>query len=962
MRDEKKERLVDWLLLAAVLSVACFLRLYRLESLPPGPYYDEAANGILAGEIASGASYPLFIPAYTGKEVLYFYVTAAVIKGAGATLLGLRLASVLLGGASVAATYFMALALFERDGMDWVARFTRRGTALFATILIATSFWHVNLSRYGFRAVSQPLTQALMLLFLWRGWRLGRWRDLALGGLFCGATAYTYLASRAVPLALLPYFLGGLVVGRRRLGQSMGRVAIFVLSALAVFAPLGVYFLQNPQAFGVRMAQVSVFSSSVSSGDPWDALGQSAWKALGMLTVRGDPLWRFGVPGRPVFPALISILFYVGLLVSVVRIFVDRDDLVRVLHLTLLLWLPVMLLPSVLGANRGQVPSSLRAVGLMPVLYLFPAQGLVAMLVAVRRWWQRIGEGFAIGVFGMALLLGSAFSVFCDYFVVWGRAPQPYYDNDNDLADAARTLNGLDLGERELFVSSIHYRHPTMAFMAHSYARMRWLVGEQVMVFPPADGPGAVYVFPRSALPDETLLALLDTVADAERHRGPDGDTAYLLYRLPAGVSPSISPQYLLSADFGHRIELLGYDLTPAAARESLAVTLYWRVLAPSEVGNYVIFAHLQDTWGFRWGSSDAFDYPSAEWAPGQIVVQRRYVPLPAVAPPGDYALVVGFYSRERDTRLPRFDAQGRVAGTTVALGPVTIGPVTSPPSMERLTIQQSMSANFGPLRLLGFERDRTTVRQGEVLYLGLFWQAIDPLPGLLVSLSLDLGGGGERLLLWEDRPVQGTYPTDEWPVGTVLLDRYSLTVPQDTPAGEYALALEVRDHNSGQVVGDTVPLMWLRVEAVDRRTVVPPIQHPLRANLGDQVELLGYDQDQTEVAHGEALHLTLYWRALSRMETSYTVFTHLLDGANQVRGQQDNPPVRGNYPTTLWLPGEVVIDEYALVVDADAPVGDHVVEIGLYVAETGQRLPVLGEDGQFIGDRLLLSEVRVTE
>jgi len=391
-------------------------------------------------------------------------------------------------------------------------------------------------------------------------------------------------------------------------------------------------------------------------------------------------------------------------------------------------------------------------------------------------------------------------------------------------------------------------------------------------------------------------------------------------------------------------------------------VTLYWRVLAPSEVGDYSIFVHLLDTWNFRWSSFGAFDFPSAEWAPGQIMVQRREVSVPAVAPPGDYVLVVGFYSQGQDARLPRFDTLGRVAGTTVALGPVAVDAAPSPPSVERLTVQQSASADFGPLRLLGFERDRTSVRQGEVLYLGLFWQASGSLPDLLVALSLEPAAGGERLLLREGQPVQGTYPTDQWPNGAVVLDRYGLTVPQEAPAGEYALALTVRERNSGQAVGDAVSLMRLRVESVDRRMVVPPIQHPLAANLGQQVEFLGYDLDQTRVAPGEMLHLTLYWRAQAKMDTSYTVFTHLLDGANQVQSQQDNPPVGGSYPTTLWAPGEVVADEYTLTVDADAPPGEHVIEIGLYVAETGQRLPVLDEAGQVIGDRILLSAVEVTE
>ncbi len=955
MSGEKRGVCVEWLSLAAVLAVAGFLRLYRLESLPPGPYYDEAANSILVSEIASGVSRPLFITSYTGKEVLYFYLAAGVMKVLGVSLQSLRLTSALVGFVTVGLTYWLALELFaEEDDL------MRQGVALMAAALMAVNFWHVTMSRYGFRAITQPLMQALALIFLWRGLRRGgRW-DLALAGLFCGATAYTYLASRILPLALLPWVLGLWLAGRSERRRVAGRVVMVVLVAAVVFAPLGLFFLRHPETFGTRMSQVSFLNPELNQGDPWGTLGRSVVAALGMFTVRGDPLWRFGIAGRPVFDPVVGFFFYLGILVAFYRVARGPRPLDRMLYFSLLLWLPVMLIPSITGVK--EVPNSLRAIGVMPMLYLFPAQGLAATLAAARRWWQRAGEAIVVGAVGMALLLAGATSTFNDYFVTWGRAPQPYYDNDNDLADAARTLNRMDLSEQAIFVSSIHYRHPTMAFLARDYARMRWLVGGQVMAFPPADGSGAVYVFPRSALPDETLLALLTTVADAERHLGPDGDTAYLIYRLPAGAAPAISPQYPLKADFGHRIELLGYDLTPAAAGESLAVTLYWRVLAPAEVGDHLLFAHLQDAWGFRWSSSDAFDYPSAEWAAGQIIVQRRDVPLPAVAPPGDYVLAMGFYSQERNARLPHFDAQGRVAGTTVALGPVAVGPALSPPPLGRLTIQQPLSASFGPLRLLGFERDRTSVRQGETLYLGLFWQAIDLLPDLLVSLSLEPAAGGERLSLYEGRPVHGAYPTGEWPAGAVVLDRYGPTAPHDAPAGAYTLTLAVRDSNSGQAAGDPAPLMTLRVEAVDRQTVAPPIQHPLAANLGDRVEFLGYDLDRTAAAPGETLRLTLYWRTMAAMDTSYTVFTHLLDGANQIRGQQDNLPVGGSYPTTLWAPGEVVTDEYTLVVDAGAPPGERVLEIGLYVAESGQRLPVLDEAGQVIGDRILLSQVRVTE
>ena len=41
-------------------------------------------------------------------------------------------------------------------------------------------------------------------------------------------------------------------------------------------------------------------------------------------------------------------------------------------------------------------------------------------------------------------------------------------------------------------------------------------------------------------------------------------------------------------------------------------------------------------------------------------------------------------------------------------------------------------------------------------------------------------------------------------------------------------------------------------------------------------------------------------------------------------------------------LPGEVIVDEYAIVVQPDAPPGRSVVEVGLYDPATMQRLPVL--------------------
>jgi hypothetical protein len=133
-------------------------------------------------------------------------------------------------------------------------------------------------------------------------------------------------------------------------------------------------------------------------------------------------------------------------------------------------------------------------------------------------------------------------------------------------------------------------------------------------------------------------------------------------------------------------------------------------------------------------------------------------------------------------------------------------------------------------------------------------------------------------------------------------------------------------------------------------------------------VELLGYDLDPSELRAGQAMHVTLYWRALDEMEVSYTVFVHLLDRENRIWGQRDSIPGNGTLPTTGWVKGEVIADKYEFTVRPDAPPGEYLVEVGLYDAQTGQRLPVLSKvEGPVLGsaaqeDRILLNEVVVVK
>ena len=101
-------------------------------------------------------------------------------------------------------------------------------------------------------------------------------------------------------------------------------------------------------------------------------------------------------------------------------------------------------------------------------------------------------------------------------------------------------------------------------------------------------------------------------------------------------------------------------------------------------------------------------------------------------------------------------------------------------------------------------------------------------------------------------------------------------------------------------------------------------------------------------------------------MIDSYTVFTHLLgeafnpDTRGPVWGQHDGLPLDGGLPTFQWPVGRVIRDRHTMSIDPDAPPGVYSLEVGMYLLETGQRLPVRTAGGELIGDRMLLEPIEV--
>jgi len=283
--------------------------------------------------------------------------------------------------------------------------------------------------------------------------------------------------------------------------------------------------------------------------------------------------------------------------------------------------------------------------------------------------------------------------------------------------------------------------------------------------------------------------------------------------------------------------------------------------------------------------------------------------------------------------------------------------------------IHRSQRANLADqIEFLGYQLDTVEVRPGEVVPFSLFWQARQPLAENY-STFVHLVGRGDGFTWQEDgQPVNGLFPTSQWPTGVEVWDGREIAVPTDASPGRYRLEvgwyhpstlerLPVLDE--GRPQGNALVLDYLKV-ASDEESFSP--QHSLAATFGDSISLLGYDLDPAAIRPGKALHLRLYWQAGKPVSEDYTVFVHLLGEDGQLWGQHDSQPEGGFYPTSFWDEGEVIADEHEIVLRPDTPLREYRIVTGLYRLATGERLAVDEGSRRVDEGRLLLGTVRVSE
>ena len=256
-----------------------------------------------------------------------------------------------------------------------------------------------------------------------------------------------------------------------------------------------------------------------------------------------------------------------------------------------------------------------------------------------------------------------------------------------------------------------------------------------------------------------------------------------------------------------------------------------------------------------------------------------------------------------------------------------------------------------GGLHFVGYTDANQPLSPGDRLRVTLYWQA-EQSPAELYTVWSQLGPQDPtQFIAGDDRWLGGTlYPSYLWEEGDIVQHALDLEIPAWTPAPAlYWLRLGLVDEWQQRLPladgGDVITLGPWRV----RRAAEPPAPaHSADYRLGEAITLAGYD-----VALAETVSVTLTWHATGVPDTDYTVFVHLVGEAGTLIGQHDGFPAAGAYPTSWWLPGDVIQDHHVLAL-AEMPQTSWHVRVGLYRRETGQRLPVYTADGERLPDDVI--------
>ena len=446
------------LLFIGVLIIGAFFRFYLIQEIPPGLYPDEATNGNNAVEALSTGAFKVFYPENNGREGLFINLQAIAIRALGTEPWVLRLVSAIFGTLTIAGLWLLARELSLSPLLPF-----------FSSFFLAASYWHINFSRIGFRAIMVPFFSVFTMYLLLRALRKGGILESVGAGILLGLGLNTYIASRFLPFVVAVPRLFFLWVWWKASAVASFcapcLIALFLLGAIVASLPLGLYFIEHPGDFLGRGGQVSIFAGE----NPVYEFAKSNALTLQMFFWKGDCNQRHNFNCEPELHWPVAVFFLIGSALAirgVVKFLKNRgmpkND--QAASLMILAWFFFMLFPATL--TREGLPHALRSIGLIPPVFLLAGWGATYLWEKIKSYldgacedpqWverraqiNRIKKEFAVLMALLLIFIGV--HAYRAYFVRFAHSIDTQNAFAADLVQIGRYINALPRETKKIVV------------------------------------------------------------------------------------------------------------------------------------------------------------------------------------------------------------------------------------------------------------------------------------------------------------------------------------------------------------------------------------------------------------------------------------------------------------------------------------------------------------------------------
>ncbi len=375
------KKFLEFVTILVIFIAAVFLRVYKLDQIPPSLNWDEVAAGYNAYTIANwgvdewGHKFPLvFQSFYDDKHPVHIYIAAAFIKVFGLSDFVTRLPSAVFGSLTVLAIYFLVRLMFKN-----------RLAGIFSALFLAISSYHLQFSRGLWEVTFALFFYILGLLLFYIGIRKKTWL-LPLSFFSFGICFFSYHASKVLvpPTLLLLGILYFKDLVKNRISLLLCGLVILLFAGLTI---------QNPRILGFARIAQNKLSNVEIDGTFIYPRTHNIYLATAEVTldhyvtyfspkylfVSGDQDPRDSVPVFGQFYKIYAVLIAIGL---ISLIFIRSKEV-----LIILAWLLLAPLPA--AFTTGEAQNATRAMFMMGSVDILAALGAsrFVMLIKNEIWY-----------------------------------------------------------------------------------------------------------------------------------------------------------------------------------------------------------------------------------------------------------------------------------------------------------------------------------------------------------------------------------------------------------------------------------------------------------------------------------------------------------------------------------------------------------------------------------------------